>query len=162
MQKIKIYDENANLRITFDWPQNVGEVYIATAPPPEMGRLFTLQEYKGQGGFVTPKLPGVTTYYIYPTDWGEVGQISYTFRTDIDVQIREKIGRYKNHHITLCATHPVPQDVVCYVKDDGTRYQLGESLQPNVPLTRVVRTCMHEYLRLFIAEDYSNLYSLRG
>jgi len=188
---IRCIEEGENIRITFNWPESVEQVYIFSTQgefgefkineaDTSQGRMFTLQEYKKRGGCVISQEPGVITYYIYPfrrEDGEDVcyacdgeNQITHTCRINIDFTIREKTGRYKNHEITLTADHPVERDTVRYVKKandspqnihDGVDYVFGEMLEPGRYVTRVVRTMSNEYLRLFICEDKADLINLR-
>jgi len=189
IKKIKIYDEDETLRLTFDWARDISQVYIATAPDSDAGlvvpiarncssmqhgKLFTLQEYKKQSGFHTPKLQGITTYYIYPTQRENGEEIihppteaSFTNKTVINFSIIEKIGTYKNHHITISANYPVPVDIIGYVKQyspgnsshiNDTSYTIGEEISQ--PITRVIRTAKDEYIKLFLRDE--NLYCLEG
>lgn len=188
---IKIYEEGDNIRLTFNWLLGVEQVYVYTLeghPDRENkpfeglpigsddGKLFTLQEYKERGGYVTKKTPGVTTYYICPflrEDGEDViltqDNITFTCRTVVEYSIREKLGRYKNHLITLSSKNTVPEDVICYVKKangfpvdigDGILYYLSGLPEGGKTMTWVVRTEGHEFIRVFIRNEYEELYSM--
>jgi len=186
---IRCIEEGGNIRLTFNWPEGVEQVYIFTAQgeldistaDASHGRMFTLQEYKKRGGCIISQEPGVITYYIYPfrrEDGEDVcyasggqNQITHTCRININFAIREKSGRYKNHEITLTSDHPVERDTVRYVKkanepprdiSDGVDYVFSEMLEPGRHVTRIVRTMSNEYLRLFICEDKAELINLQS
>ncbi|MCL2386298.1 MAG: hypothetical protein FWC89_01995 [Defluviitaleaceae bacterium] len=205
IKNVKCYDNSDNIRLTWNWGQGVQQVYIFTEGLnvnetdanaenfSNDGKLFTLQEYKKQGGCILPKNAGAFVYYIYPfqrVDGEDIlydqphnqNQISYTCKTTINVTIVEKAeptmlssffssgGRYKNHEVTLTSNYNVSADIIGYVKNenapptdinDGTTYLLGEPLQANQPLTRIIRTERNEYLNLFIPEEHSTLYTLQ-
>ena len=186
IKNTKCHDDGDKLRIIFNWPNGIGQVYIFAAkyaaPVAELmeqggGKLFTLQEYKKLGGYITEKAQGETHYYIYPLmrEGGEnilydqTGENSVSFidMTFITCQICEKTGwgfdnGYKNHEITLEANYPVEKNIICYVKkknepprdnNDGTLYYFGEPIEPNQPITRIVRTMKNEYLRIFVRDE---------
>ena len=179
IKKIKISDEGDSLRLTFDWPQGITQVHIATQPDPNIGKLFTLQEYKKQAGYHTLKIQGITTYYIYPSQWEngediffEASQMSYTNQTIIHFSMEESIRQYKNYRVILQANYPVPADIICYVKkenalpqnvSDGMVYCFSEPLEPNQPITRIIRTAKNEYINFFIKDVSQNdCYQLEG
>ena len=180
IKNVKYFDEGSNLRFTFDWARGVSQVYISTTPSPLVGKLFTLQEYRKQAGFITPKAQGETTYYIHASlrENGEDvvftqpsgNQIVYTYKTIIDYYICEKMGKFKNHQITFSTNNHVPCGVICYVKKeneypsnicDGEIYNFNETLKSQQPITRIVRTTKNEYIRLFLCEkEEKKLYKL--
>jgi len=176
---IKCHEEGRNIRLTFNWQSGIDQVYIFAAQGDfdvnranfSDGKMVTLQEYKKRGGCVMPKTPGVFTYYICPflrenaEDIFADGQMktTHTNRINIDFAIREKIGRHKNHEITITADYPVARGVVRYVKEpSGVEYVFGEVPAPDLPVTKVARTEINESLQLFIAEEFSDLYNLRS
>jgi len=157
-KNIKCHDDGGKLRITFDWPDGVGEVYVN-------GRMYTLQEYRARSGFVTEKLRGRTVYYISDTEEGHRSCVSFVEKTSITCKIREISGlgydkRYKNYEVTLSADYPVPADVICYVKNDDGMYCFGEPIMPDAPLVRVVRTVRGEVLHVFVNKEHEMLYGI--
>jgi len=179
IKKIKPHDEGTHLRLTFDWPQEITQVLISTRQDPTTGKLFTLEEYKKQSGYTTQKLQGITTYYIYPSQ-RENGEditfppthLSYTNRTIIDITIKEKSTQHKNHNITISTNYPVTTGILCYTKKentppqnqtDGVFYPITEPLEPNKPITRIIRTNRNEYINFFIQDlAQEELYELRS
>lgn len=177
IKKIKCYDEGDAIRLTFDWPQGISQVFISTEPDPAVGRLFTLQEYKKQAGYTTLKIQGAITFYIYPSQREDGEDIiydptefAYTNPTIITFSLAEEIEQYKNYRLTISANYPVPEEIICYVKkenaipndiSDGVLYPFSEALTPNQPMTRIIRTTKNEYINLFI-QDVNNakLYQL--
>ena len=177
VKNIKCREDGGNIRLTFNWPEGVEQVYVflgTTDANPAMARIFTIQEYKKRGGILLQKVPGVFTYYICPfqrengedicfTPEDQGGQITHTTKINIDFTIREKIGRHKNHEITLSADYPVNRGIVKYAKEpSGIRYVFGEITEPGQQVTKIARTAVGEHLRLFIDEEFSELYNLRG
>lgn len=143
IRQLKCVEENDIIRLTFQWPAAIGQVYIfktdadfsiETASPKD-ARLFTLQEYKKQAGFTDRKTPGTHTYRVYPfiRDDGEDvvivqsdGKNSVTCLTgQIEVQfsIREK-HRWpagdKVNVINLLSNRYIEEDVLCYVKKENS------------------------------------------
>jgi len=179
VRNVKCYDEGENIRLTFAWPPEVEQVYIFINE--DAGRLFTLQEYKKCGGIVTCKTPGGCNYSIYASAredgedvlWEQtdgLNQATFVHRIPIDFALREKVGKYKNHEITLTAQHQVSRGAVACVKKmggypqnlyDGVVYYFCE-IETSRPLIRTMRTTISEYIRLFVAEGFEDLYSLRG
>ncbi|MCL1882915.1 MAG: hypothetical protein FWF81_04085 [Defluviitaleaceae bacterium] len=170
--KIKCHDEDENIRITWNWPQDISQVYIFADKELTSGKLFTLHEYKKRGGCILKKPVGVSTYYIYPflREGGEdilcaqpqgENQVSYTRKTIISLKMSQKSSinsPYKNYKITLAAENFTPPDIIRYVKN-GMEYLIGEPLTEN-PLTRIIRTQKNESLDIYISEENSNLYTL--
>jgi len=178
MQTIKNlthHQDNNKLRITFDWPAETTQVHIAKENDFTKAKLFTLQEYKSSGGFVTSKSPGITNYYIFPSKQesgqniptGEAAHISYTHQTIIHFQLEEKTDQYKHHKLTLQSEAHIPAATLYYVKNDhppqsitdGIKYPIEAIRQ--APLTRIIRTNKDEYIKLFL-KDGENLYKLEG
>ena len=176
INNIKCHEDGNKLKITFDWPIGLQQVYIFTLPYTnniDDGKLYTLQEYKKLGGYVTEKKPGETNYYIYPYvhQDGEcviidhhTNSVKHIEVTKISCQIREKagLGKYKNHYITLEANYPVPDNIICYIKkkgdpsrdiNDGTLYYWGDIIQPAQPVTRIVSTLKDEYISVFVRNE---------
>ena len=157
-KNVKCHDDGKKLRITFDWPVGVGEAYIN-------GNLFTLQEYKTRGGFVTDKLRGKTVYYISDNEVEQGSSVCFVEKTFITCKIRDINGfgydkRYKNHEITLTADYPVSADIICYEKNCDGIYFFGEPIMPDEPLVRIVRTMKEEQLRVFVNSQYETLYGV--
>jgi len=181
IKNVKCYDEGENVRLTFSWPPDVEQVYIFTNEETALatGRLFTLQEYKKRGGYFTCKTPGVCNYYIYASareDGVDVlckqtdglNCVTFVHRVPIDFNLREKVGKYKNYEIMLTAEHPIARSAVACVKKagsypqnlhDGVVYYFCE-IEPGRPLIRTMRTAAGEYIQLFVAEGFEDLYSL--
>jgi len=157
IKNIKCHDEGGKLRLTFDWPIGVGEVYVN-------GKLFTLQEYKARGGFVTEKIRGRTVYYISDSEVALGSSVCFIEKTLITCKIREISGfgydkRYKNHEITLTTDYPVPENVICYSIGDNI-YCFGEAIPADRPLMRVIRTGRNDHIRIFIDSEYEMLYEI--
>ena len=169
IKNIKCYDEDKKIRLTFDWPAGVGEVYVN-------GMLFTLQEYKTRGGFITEKLRGRTVYYISDSDADQGDSICFIEKTFITCKIRGTGGfgydrQYNNYEVILTADYPVPAGAVCYVKKknaapvdiaDGVLYCFGQEILPGRPLKRVIRTLKNEHIRMFVCEEYKAIYELEN
>ena len=140
INNVKCYDSGDKLRITFNWPFDIQQVYIfatksaivvAEQVNQGCGKLFTLQEYKKLGGFFTEKIQGEMSYYIYPFmredgqdilyDQNNENYITFVEKTIVTYQIREKRGLsfddiYKNYEVTFEANYPVQENIVCYTK----------------------------------------------
>ena len=160
IKNIKCHDEGGKLRLTFDWPIGVGQVYVN-------GKLYTLQEYKARGGFITEKIRGSTVYYISESEAEQGSSVCFVEKTFITCKIREISGlgydkRYKNHEITLTADHHVPENVICYTigDNDDMLYYFSDALLAGQPLKRVIRTMKDEYIRMFIDAEYEMLYEV--
>ena len=175
IKNVKCYEDGDTIRLVFDWQQGLSQVFITTQPDPTSGKLFTLQEYKKQAGYITPKIQGTTTYYIYPTQRENGKDIIYdpiefthTSQTIINFSLEEEIGQFKNHRLTIYANYPVPENVICYVKNknarpenilDGVLYHFNEVI--NQPITRIISTAKNEYINLFIRHaNNAKLYQL--
>lgn len=160
IKNIKCHDEGGKLRFTFDWPIGLGQVYVN-------GKLYTLQEYKARGGFITEKIRGRTVYYISDSDAEQGCSVCFVEKTFITCKMREISGlgydkRYKNHEITLTADYHVPENVICYAigdSDDVLCY-FGEAVPAGQPLKRIIRTMKDEYIRVFIDDEYGMLYEV--
>ena len=76
---LKAHTEGDNLRLTFQWPLSVEQIYVfktkandvsdsfdITTADQQQARLYTLQEYKKHAGYVEVMRPGVYTYHIFP------------------------------------------------------------------------------------------------
>jgi len=160
IKNIKCHDEGGKLRLTFDWPIGVGQVYVND-------KLYTLQEYKARGGFITEKVRGRTVYYISESEVEQGSSVCFVEKTFIVCKIREINGfgydkRYKNQEITLTADHHVPKNVICYAIDDNddVLYHFGEALLAGQPLKRVIRTEKNGYIRMFVDSEYEMLYEV--
>lgn len=161
VKNIKCHDDGSKLRITFDWPVGVGEVYVN-------GKLFTLQEYKTRGGFVTEKLRGRMVYYISDNEFEQgclANSVCFVEKTFVTCKIREIAGlgydrRYKNHEITLMVDYPVPGDAICYEKNSDGIYHFGEPIMPGEPLVRVIRAMKDEPVRIFVNSEFEELYGI--
>ena len=160
IDNIKFHDFNYNqIKMTFSWPLDTQEVFIND-------KLFTLQEYKKLGGFITKKIPGKMSYEIC-TNNGVTANSTFICKTYIKYNILTKTGlgfdpRYKNYEITLQANYPVPKDIICYTikkndlpRDisDGRLYYWNEMLAQNTQTTRIVRTMQDEFLQIFVKDD---------
>jgi len=167
IKNIKCHNHNQKLKLTFDWPPGILEVRVNE-------KLYTLQEYKKNGGYVTKKIQGITTYAIFPIKEGEIllefgDSITHLEKTIISYEIKETgIGKYTNHIITLSANYPVPPKIICYYRNSHslvdnsqqTLYYLYEEIPTARPLIRVVRTTQNEKLHLFIHEEMRDLYGI--
>lgn len=176
---IKITNANAacvgggKLRLTFDWPQHIQEVFIAdtkdVTSSTTSGKVYTLQEYKKNGGFFTAKLPGCTHYYICPMLDGTIlhqpdGNIASHIETvRIRYKMYERTGAYKYYDISLSADYIVPAGIIYYVKkagappssiNDGMQYSIDIPLTPGKELLQVIRTSRTEYLQFFTRGEY--------
>ncbi|MCL2578044.1 MAG: hypothetical protein FWE27_08345 [Defluviitaleaceae bacterium] len=158
---IKCREDGEKIKLTWSWPPEIELVYVN-------GKLFTLQEYKKRGGCFLGKIPGITTYQICPfkRENGEdilyeQSEITVSFKTTINCAVKTGAfgSRYKNHVITLTSEHDVPTDIICYEKGDIT-YFFGEPLKAETPIIRIVRTEKNEHIRLFIREEFTELYDL--
>jgi len=163
----KCHNFQENIKLTFDWPQGILEVYINE-------KLYTLHEYKKHGGYITPKIPGHTTYNIVPILNGETltddgASITFTEKTIITYEIKTGgFGKYANHKITLHANYSVPPKILCYTKSGSlyvdnfheTRYYLYEEIAQDEKITRVVCTAKHQTINLFINEEMRDLYGI--
>ena len=194
---LKAFVEGNRLRLTFHWPPDVEQAYIFrraasvdeadpfdiyTAEPKD-ARLFTLQEYKKQGGYIEPLPLGCYVYFVFPfvrkdgDDWAIFclgNSIEVTEQIPIHFSIREKVGllsRYKIHMVEILSQHDIKEDILSYVKkengypsdvNDGTIYFFSENLQANVPLRREIKTAKNEFIRIFVSDpDKAGLYLLR-
>jgi len=157
---IKIHEHSSHqIRITFNWPLGLQEVYINA-------KLFTLQEYKRLGGYITKKMPGETVYSIC-TPEGRPTSATFICKTDIVFALAEKMGwgydsGYKSYELTFKANYPVPENIVCYVikknslpRDisDGTLYYWSEPLAQNTPTSGIVRTKKDEFIQIFVKDE---------
>ena len=150
IRQLKAHLEGERLRLTFQWPPDVQQVYIfrtveealdiATADWAQ-AKLFTLQEYKKQGGYVEAAPAGAFTYHLYPflrqegediilvcadspdsPDSNKAAQntLRVTGPVVIQFSVREKAGlRDKTHKVELLSPRKLDGDVLCYVKKTG-------------------------------------------
>jgi len=162
------------IRLIFNWPAGVTQVHIATANDFTQAKLFTLQEYKMFGGAVLDSPPGTTNYYIFPSchdagsyrPTGQAAHVQHINQSIIRFTLEEKIDQYKQHKLTIHPEGYIPAATVFYVKNnhppasitDGIKYPLEAIRQPT---TRIIRTNLDEYIRLFLG-DGENLYKLEG
>jgi len=166
IKNIKCHDQGGKLRLTFDWPIGVGQVYVN-------GKLYTLQEYKARGGFITEKIRGRTVYYISDSEVEQGRSVCFVEKTFVTCKIREISGlgydkRYKNHEITLTADYHVPANVICYEKkknatacdNDDILYYIGDAVSAGQPLKRVIRTMKDEYIHMSIDSEHELLYEV--
>ena len=181
IKNAKCHDSGDKIRIIFDWPIGIQQVYIFIDELSDNGKLFTLQEYKKHGGFVTEKVHGETKYYIYPSTrksgedvlYEQNGDnfVCFIEKTTINCHIHSAIGKkYVNHEVSLSANYRVESDIICYVKKknappmditDGTLYYLSEAIEPGDVLTRIIRTAQNEYLRFFVIDNEKrNIYGI--
>jgi len=74
IRQLKCHMEAGQMRLTFLWPIDCGQVYVfktetrfdIAEADPNRGRLFTLQEYKKQGGYIEPRPSGAFVYSVFP------------------------------------------------------------------------------------------------
>ncbi|MDR0272721.1 MAG: hypothetical protein LBI27_05335 [Clostridiales bacterium] len=154
IKNLKLHDENENIRLTWNWPQDIEIVYVNE-------KLFTLQEYKKLGGCILPKKIGVSTYHItlHPHEETE-NKITFICEVKIYLKISEHTGKqFKNHKIIISSENDVPAGIIHYVKNDVV-YEFGETLEANIPVTRIVRTGIDDSFRIFINEENAELYRL--
>jgi len=147
MKKLKYYEEGDNLRLTFDWPDGVDYIHISPPTPP---RLFTLQEYIKFGGLKTPKLQGLTTYYIQAGE--EESCLVYENKTAVNFVLERRAHQY---NLTLSCDYHVPPDVVFYKKNNGMVYPFSEEIFPGEFVTRVIQVKSNEQISLFIKDEKS-------
>ena len=188
VSRLKCHMEEDLMRLTFLWPEDVQQVYIfKTDGPfnieeanPASGHLFTLQEYKKQGGYTCPRPLGVLTCHIYPfirkdgCDYafvytGEDAQnphnsIEVCGQIPIRINITEKsgfLGKDKVYIITLLARQVMEGDILCYVKkqgerpasvNDGIMYFFGDGLEAGLPKRFEVKVKKNEYIRVFVRD----------
>ena len=158
IRQLKCHMEAGQMRLTFLWPIDCEQVYIfKTEGPfniaeinPAVGRLFTLQEYKKQGGYTEPRPSGAFVYRIFPfvregvedfaivytgtSDLENAGnevdnEIEVTGQIPIEFSISEKTGflsKEKKYTVTLLSQQTVAGDVLCYVKKEGSYPQSVE------------------------------------
>ncbi|MDR1663596.1 MAG: hypothetical protein LBR83_01560 [Clostridiales bacterium] len=142
IRRLKYADEGETIRLTFQWPVAIAQVYIFKVSggfdigeaSPGDAKLFTLPEYKKLGGYMERKTPGEFTYYIFPfiRDAGEdvaVVQLDggnrITFMAgqyEIKISIKEKTSPFsgvKTHEISLFSENPIGADALCYVKKEN-------------------------------------------
>jgi len=146
IKNVKCHNDGDRLRITFDWPPAVQQVHVYTLrdgsePDFGNGKLFTLQEYKKQSGFLADKTQGETIFRIYPLVWSvthggicnsteeageyvlydqtDLNSVSLIEKTIINCSMKEKVGQYKNYEITLSANYSVQKNTICYVKKEN-------------------------------------------
>jgi len=175
ISQLKYTDTGDHIRLTFQWPPEIYEVYISREPHGE-GRLYTLQEYRQQGGYLEPKRPGRCTWSVMPFIRLN-GVDTYYARPDgnhcitcipapieITYLVRTRWGfANRTHVITLYAKEDVPPDVVFYANMHGAAYPFGEALTAGVALVRHVNTQKGERIRLFVHEgEMAELYCLRA
>jgi len=197
--KSHVEHDKSKIRITFDWPADISQVFIfavqACNPDSEFlgkpglaeigHRLFTLQEYKKYSGFITEKIRGETSYFIYPSTREGEGYILYEHstgnncvnfieKTTINCQIKEKMSwgidkKHTNHQITISSDYSIEENILCYVKKknappiditDGKLYYFTEAIEPGRAITRIVRTMKNEYVQMFVSEEMRKLYGI--
>ena len=194
--QLKHHMEPGQMRITFLWPEDVEQVYIFktsahenhnfSAQTAQDGKLFTLQEYKKQGGYTCPRPSGSFVYRIYPfikkegKDFIVVcddidNYIEVTGQIPINFCITEKKGflnKHKTYTVTLTAQQSIPGDVLCYVKKentypvsptDGIMYFFGDGLVAGSTGKWDVKVKKNEYIRVFVRDKSLNdVYILKG
>lgn len=198
ISQLKCHMEVGQMRLTFMWPEGTEQVYvfkaagsfngdfnIENAGP---GQLFTLQEYKQNGGYIAPRPSGAFVYYIYPfvREGGVDNVIVYsgdntgnvvevTGQIPIQFSISEKSGflsRDKVYTVTLLSHQSLAEDVLCYVKKagsypadagDGTMYFFGDKLVAGMAGRWEIRTKKDEYIRVFVRDpEMAGVYLLKG
>ena len=109
----KFQNQDNKLRITFDWPKDLNQVYIN-------GKLFTLQEYKKQGGFFAYKKFGDNIFAMSTEqDSEDVCTLIHTEKVTINCALTPKHGLgYNRMHtsfmVVLESNHPLEENVVKY------------------------------------------------
>ena len=173
---LKLCEQGDKIRLTFHWPMGIQAVYIFATNTkvenvlhPRQGKLFTLQEYKSHGGYITPVTKGQMYYYVLPLVEGEETEqfsphddcyIGYMSKTTITYTLIEKTeknpwwldSRYTHWELTLMASHPVPKGVIIYEVGE-TRYCLYEPIEANTPLVRMIRVAKNENIQLYVGDD---------
>jgi len=154
---LRYHDEGEKIKLTWSWEPEMKFFYVNE-------NLFTLDEYKKRGGYFTKKVAGDTIYSVVPfcrEDGKDIlfEKISLTVRVNvrINLAIRELIGRYKNHEVTINSEYDIPPEIICYRKNETT-YYFGEPVTAHTPVTRIIRTEKNESINFFINEEFSNYY----
>jgi len=185
IKNVKCHNDSDILRITFDWPPALEQVNVCILRgETETVKLLTLQEYRKHSGFLAEKTQGEAIFRIYPLVWSvthggicntedaqgeyvlydqtESNSVTFIEKTIISCSMKETIGEYKNHEITISVNYPVHENIICYVKKknglpqditDGVLYHFDETVTPGQPINRVVRTMKNEYIRFFVMDE---------
>ena len=109
----KCQNHGNKLRITFDWPVDLNQVYIND-------KLFTLQEYKKQGGFFARKEFGDNIFVISPAQNSEeFCTLIHTEKAVINCTITPKSGfgysrLYSSYQLIFESNYPVAENIVQY------------------------------------------------
>lgn len=183
--------------INWHWAEDVPCVYIHRSGYDEpfdvnqlsenQLRLYTREEYKAHKG-LREKNEGIGryTYRIFPCrlengrpvmllPQGEANivhvrtgkaKIYYSFKRG-----RNWFSPYQSLQIRIFSEIPIPKDVLCYVKkegstpaskDDGTQYAFIRDLQPGVNLLPEIEVRKKDEIRLFFTDGkkYGELYEL--
>ena len=150
---LKAHTEGENLRLTFQWPPSVEQIYVfrtlanavsdgfdITAADQGQARLYTLQEYKKHAGYVEVMRPGVYTYHIFPfvRANGEDTAIVYTghdLRTKNTINVTGQITiqfsvQEKKRLLNPYKIHMVELSAQHEVKDDVLCYVKKENGYP--------------------------------
>jgi hypothetical protein len=176
---LKCNDEGEKIRLTWNWPQEIEQVYIFTNEETG-GKLFTLQEYKKRGGAFLRKKHGTFDFLICPFkrengediffDNLDDNKISFTHKAEIFFSVREKKSppflkqQHKNFLISFSSKENIPPNIIRYEKNecDDVIYFFGEEISADKVVTRIVQIENDETLRFFISEEHAHLYNLHN
>lgn len=183
--------------INWHWAEEVPCVYVhksrfdvpfdLTRISEKQLKLYTREEYKAHKG-LREKEEGIGryTYRIFPCRLengkpimliqnGEANiihvstgkaKIHYSFKRG-----RNWFGQHQSLQIRIFSEIPIPKDVLCYVKkegsppahkDDGTQYAFIRDLEPGVNLMPEIEIKKKDFIRLFFTDGkkYGELYEL--
>lgn len=173
IENIRLHNYTDTIKITFDWPRGITEVYvfkitgnqIFTLTPAAIpqGQLLTYQEYIRNSGYVAQKTYTKSTYYIYPTtnfageksiyDQPGTHIITHTAPTQISVKIIEKnipLTQYKNCHIHIRSQHTIPPNII-HIKKSNTTYPILDEIHKN--LTLIMRVPQADTIQPLISDQ---------
>ena len=145
MEKIKCIEiaTTNKIKIIFPWPPGVGEAYITADNIPQ--GLYTLDEYRIHGGYITQKTPGKTTYTITIGD--TVQFITFTEPTVVECQIKETVRNgFKIFKVTLTPSYPLAKNTIGYTVGN-VNYYFQDPIETS--LTRIIQLPAHENIKLF-------------
>jgi len=175
IKNIKCFEEKENIRFTFNWIDGFSEIYVFKSEDDykmENGYLCTAHEYKKRGGLVLPKTYGRFFYSFYPyrREDGEdvifdsedsLNKITHTCKINISYSIKEKTGRYKNYEVSFSSDNNVTSGVLKYSKGNFI-YDFNFCLKKGQEAIRIIRTNIDEEIKIYISEEKSFLYNLKG
>jgi len=143
IQNAKCYDNGDSIRLTFDWPPGFTQVFIND-------KLFTLQEYKKQGGFFCKKHFGENIFNI------DGCTVTFIEKAIITCCITPKRGlgyspKYSSYELTFDANYIVEKETVHYICGRMT-YKLGEKITPGQLKKYIIRTEKDEEPNVFVED----------